>query len=305
MSGRIRTIKPELLEDEKTAGLSHSTWRAFVSILLLADDYGNLRANPKLLDGAIFWARDAEHDIEKVIAELNEAGLVQLYAHNGQRYIHIRKWAKHQKVDRPGPARCPQPPSDDNQSTAPSIAPAENLGAEESVLEVLEINQTNACSTNSRAPRESFASHSRAPRESFATDLDLIPHTSTSTPTTKEPATTSPEPRPKAARKTRAPSLEDGPEALAVWLANWRLPDPATHPRCQAMIDDSRKTGRKYLDWHVAWTSTWSKPPAWERDRGSGTHRNAQQVLQPNGAGDWMARVEAAAWEDGKPRTGT
>ena len=78
MAGRIRTIKPELLEDDATAGLSDSAWRVFVSMLLLADDYGNLRANPMLLDAAIFWGANAGRDWSRLSTELG--GLVFIRA---------------------------------------------------------------------------------------------------------------------------------------------------------------------------------------------------------------------------------
>jgi two-component system sensor histidine kinase BaeS len=37
MSGRIRTIKPELLDDERTATLSDAAFRLFIGLILLAD----------------------------------------------------------------------------------------------------------------------------------------------------------------------------------------------------------------------------------------------------------------------------
>jgi hypothetical protein len=105
---RIRSVKPELLEDEKTALLPHDTWRLFVSSLLLADDYGNLRASPLLVHGAVFWAH-AGVDVARMLRELGDAGLLKFYSVNGQRYAHINGWSKHQKVDHPGKPLCPGP----------------------------------------------------------------------------------------------------------------------------------------------------------------------------------------------------
>lgn len=109
MAGRIRTLKPELLEDAKTAGLSDTAFRLFVSAILLADDYGNLRAEPGYLRGQIWWKREPSAAFDAALDEL--APLVALYEVNGQRYGHIRGWTKHQRVDRPGKPRCPPPPS--------------------------------------------------------------------------------------------------------------------------------------------------------------------------------------------------
>jgi len=105
--GRIRTIKPELLEDEKTATLSHLEFRIFVSLLLVADDYGNFRAAKARVQGATLWAHD--DDVGPVMERLVSVGLLVLYTVSGQAYGHIAGWAKHQKVDHPGKPTCPGP----------------------------------------------------------------------------------------------------------------------------------------------------------------------------------------------------
>lgn len=109
---RIRSIKPELLEDEKTAQLNHDAWRLFVSLLLLADDYGNLAAHEGRLNGLVFWGKPLSRDIRETLAELSDAGLVLSYEVRGQKYLSICNWSKHQKVDKPGKQRIP-PPSDE------------------------------------------------------------------------------------------------------------------------------------------------------------------------------------------------
>lgn len=103
---RIRSIKPELLEDERTARLSHVEWRLFVSLLLLSDDYGNLRAAPERIHGAALWAHPRE-DLANALDGLAGAGLVVLYVVDDQKYAHINGWEKHQKVDHPGRPLCP------------------------------------------------------------------------------------------------------------------------------------------------------------------------------------------------------
>lgn len=105
---RIRSIKPELLEDEKTARLNHLEWRLFVSCLLLADDHGNFRAVPDRVKTAVLWAHLGE-DVEKALDTLASVSLILLYEVDGQRYAHVNGWKKHQKVDHPGKALCPGP----------------------------------------------------------------------------------------------------------------------------------------------------------------------------------------------------
>lgn len=103
--GRIRSIKPEIIEDEDTAGLSHEAFRLFVGLIALADDYGNMRAQPNWLGGQIFWA--TKGNPEKALEELVSRKLVVLYRVGSESYAHIRGWSKHQRVDKPGTPRVP------------------------------------------------------------------------------------------------------------------------------------------------------------------------------------------------------
>ena len=107
MSGRIRSIKPELLEDAATAGLSDAAFRLFVSMILMADDFGCLRAELALLRARVWWAKDPSQPIPETIVELN--GLVLFYEVDGQRYASIRGWGKHQRIDNAGKRRVPSP----------------------------------------------------------------------------------------------------------------------------------------------------------------------------------------------------
>lgn len=110
--GRIRTLKPELLEDERTANLSDAGFRLFVASILLADDYGNLRAGAGYLAGAAFHARPGSlEQADAALSELCAPGteLMTLYAVHGQRYAAIRGWTKHQRIDNAGKARVPGP----------------------------------------------------------------------------------------------------------------------------------------------------------------------------------------------------
>jgi hypothetical protein len=107
MAGRIRSIKPELFEDEKTAALPSDAFRLFVASLVLADDYGNLRISPKQLEGAVFWACGSASPVPDLVQILTDCGLWTAYAVRGQAYAHVTNWEKHQRVDHPGKARVP------------------------------------------------------------------------------------------------------------------------------------------------------------------------------------------------------
>ncbi len=111
MSGRIRTIKPELLEDALTAGLTHAAFRLFIGAILLADDHGNLRASPRWLEGQVFHGQPLPDGVSMadVLAELGRK-LVLFYAVEGQPYASITGWRKHQRIENAGENRVPMPP---------------------------------------------------------------------------------------------------------------------------------------------------------------------------------------------------
>lgn len=118
MGGRIRTVKPELLEDGVTAGLSHEGFRLYVGIILLADDWGNARADAAWLHGQVFHARPLPRGAEDLETHLEELarpkstgrpGLIVRYSVRGQRYCTVSGWFSHQKVSHPGSPRTPTP----------------------------------------------------------------------------------------------------------------------------------------------------------------------------------------------------
>lgn len=109
MAGRIRSIKPELIDDAVTAGLSHEAFRLFVAMIVLADDHGNLRASPNYLDGQVFHERRSLVPMAQLVIELGRK-LVTFYAVDGQPYAHLNGWHKHQRIENAGEPRVPVPP---------------------------------------------------------------------------------------------------------------------------------------------------------------------------------------------------
>jgi len=119
---RIRTLKPEILEDEMTAGLSDASFRLFVAMIVLADDHGNVRAETRWLEGQVWWSRrfaEVRGEIprtsemgaraQEALTELSAALLIELYEVRSQLYAHIRSWDKHQRIDNAGKPRVPLP----------------------------------------------------------------------------------------------------------------------------------------------------------------------------------------------------
>ena len=118
MSGRIRSVKPEWLEDELLALASDAARVLTIGLLLQADDYGNGRANAVLLAGQVFPGKLPEH-AANALEELRSIRFVTLYEVDGQHYFHNRNWDKHQRVDKPGKPRVPSPPAEISAASHP------------------------------------------------------------------------------------------------------------------------------------------------------------------------------------------
>ena len=87
MSGRIRSLKPEWLEDERMMRASLEARVLSVALILLADDYGNGRASAFLLAGRVFPGKD-QAIVESALAELS-SWFVKLYEIDGQSYFQV------------------------------------------------------------------------------------------------------------------------------------------------------------------------------------------------------------------------
>jgi hypothetical protein len=121
---RIRTIKPEWLEDEPLAMCGSLARLLSVALIVMADDHGRGRATEVVMAAKVFtYEPDPIGCLREALAKLESIKFVQLYKVRGQRYYWIRNWSKHQKVDRPGQPRFPGPDeadSDDGEPTPPA-----------------------------------------------------------------------------------------------------------------------------------------------------------------------------------------
>jgi hypothetical protein len=115
MSGRIRSIKPEVLDDERAANLSDAAWRLWVSSWVLADDHGRFRANGKYLAAMVWQSTGCQRKAEKSLSELALKKFLRLYRVQDQLYAEIKPhaWRAHQRIDHPGKPRVPAPNESD------------------------------------------------------------------------------------------------------------------------------------------------------------------------------------------------
>lgn len=108
---RIRSIKPEIWQDEKIGDLSRDARLLLLGMLTMADDDGRLLAAPMVILGHAFpFDSDAPKKLARWIREVERSGIVQFYEHNGKPYAAFRNWRQHQKINRPSPSSLPEPP---------------------------------------------------------------------------------------------------------------------------------------------------------------------------------------------------
>ena len=265
---RIRTLKPELLTDEKTAGLSDVEWRLFVSCILMADDFGNFRSSPAALRAQAFWGTETTLEaVAKAREGLARVSLLSLYEVNGQSYGHITGWDKHQRVDHPGKPYCPGP----------------------------ELGKSIPYEKSSREPREKVAN----PRETLLTDRDrdqerdrerekISPETETGETTPCEPALLT----------FPCDGSPDSWPLVESQVAEWRTLFPSLDimAQCRAALawvlasPERKKTARGMRKYLVGWFNRNQNRGAWngakQRDWTVGGTR-AEECQHPEKTGEF------------------
>lgn len=135
---RIRSIKPTFWSDEKIGLLPREVRMTFLGLIsALADDHGRLVGNARIVRGAVYPYDDdlSVADVEGHLAQLAAAGRIRRYRVNGDEFIQIVHWARHQRVDRPSASLLPPPPDlldalDDDSSNDRRTIPTEGKGRE-------------------------------------------------------------------------------------------------------------------------------------------------------------------------------
>ena len=113
---RIRTIKPDFWTDEDIVECSVSARLFFIGLLNFADDNGNLVYSAKKLKMQIFPGDS--FDCEPLIYELITHGLLIEYSVNGERFLNIKGFKRHQVINRRSKTSIPEPDfSDKEQKT--------------------------------------------------------------------------------------------------------------------------------------------------------------------------------------------
>jgi len=113
---RIRSIKPEWIDDEPLGACSDAARVLSVALIITADDHGNGRLGRKF---ALRVWPDAPDKLDPAFHELVKIKFARDYVIDDQRYYSIRNWHKHQRIDNAGKPRVPGPP-EDVRSSPPS-----------------------------------------------------------------------------------------------------------------------------------------------------------------------------------------
>jgi hypothetical protein len=111
---RIRSIKPEIWQDEALGRCTVYARILYIGLITQADDEGRLRGATELIRSLIFpYDPDDAHaeNVERWLYELVQVGLIVRYeADRGCSYISVVGWSDHQKVNHPTPSKLPAPP---------------------------------------------------------------------------------------------------------------------------------------------------------------------------------------------------
>lgn len=91
---RARNIKPAFFQNEKLADLKPINRLAFIALWTVCDFKGCLEYRPKRLKVQLLPYDDC--NIEEIINNLVDSGFIQIYSVEGQDYIKILNFEKHQ-----------------------------------------------------------------------------------------------------------------------------------------------------------------------------------------------------------------
>lgn len=103
---RQRMIKPEFFVDDRLLECSLSARLAFISTWCIADDQGNLERSTKQIRRLAF-PDETNENVDSWVSELITQGLLLEYSTNEGKFLHIKGFAKHQRIDKPSKPRCP------------------------------------------------------------------------------------------------------------------------------------------------------------------------------------------------------
>lgn len=111
---RIRSIHPDICDDEAMAEVSAYAERTFLRLWTHLDDEGRGADNAKLWKGKLYPLHDdvTSDRVERDLTELAARGLLIRYEAGGKRYLCAKHtaWKKFQRPQHPTESKLPAPP---------------------------------------------------------------------------------------------------------------------------------------------------------------------------------------------------
>lgn len=105
---RKRMISPEFWTDEKIGSLNVEARLLFMGLISNADDEGRLPGNTMLIKSMIFpYDNYTVTKVEDWLLSLCRLNIIKRYKVDGQTYIQIVNFSKHQTINRPTPSKIP------------------------------------------------------------------------------------------------------------------------------------------------------------------------------------------------------
>lgn len=99
---RIRTIKPKFYDDVKIGRLSRDARYLYIALWVFADDMGVANGDTIWLKSKAFpYDQIQVQQFEKWMNELVTNGFVCLLSYNGERFIYLPNFTRHQVINRP------------------------------------------------------------------------------------------------------------------------------------------------------------------------------------------------------------
>ena len=107
---RIRSIKPEFPADEALAGCSVEARYLFVMLICQVDDEGRMRGAAGLIRGLVFpYDEFTLDDVDGLLVELEALRKVSRYVVDGETFLVIPNFVKHQYIPKPSESKLPAP----------------------------------------------------------------------------------------------------------------------------------------------------------------------------------------------------
>jgi hypothetical protein len=261
---KIRSIKPQMIEDEKVGPLSDTAFRLFASMIVLSDDHGNVRADVRWLTAQVWWAHNSPPNVLSALVELSKSGLIYVYGVRGGTYAHLNGWQKHQRIDNAAKGRVPTQNDEDAQQVDPEFGyVAEKRGEPPRV------------SANIGSDRSGL---DRSGGEGIGVELECAEKISAD----HQPPKPKRRGRPKRAETPMPSDWEPREQELAL-ASQLGLNPPREALRFR---DHNQAKGTLYADWHAAFRMWLNKGAEFAAQRRQSTQTGLDAVLAiANGEG--------------------